>query len=163
MEVAAEDPKARFLRLIPDSGDPVLVLLRGHLLIEELLIEIIESRCKHPQVLKDARLSFFQVLRLAQALSTPKQISKLSKELSKELDLWSNIEKVNRVRNVLAHTLEPSEVYSAIDTYLGECFTDPKQLAKMTPDEKSHELQETLAFLCGQLAMLIFMLQEKDL
>jgi hypothetical protein len=54
-----EDPKRRFLRLIPKSNDLTLVVLKGHLLIEEQLDFFIERITREPKALNGARLIFF--------------------------------------------------------------------------------------------------------
>jgi hypothetical protein len=90
----------RFQRYLPSDRDPVLVILKCHLLIEELLRALVDRRVNEPSALNDARLSFNQYRCLAKAfIAHPK------------FDwLWEAIKKLNSVRNALAHKLEPHEI-----------------------------------------------------
>lgn len=71
------------------------VLLKGHLLIEESLVRIVEQYLFHREHLAEARLSFHQKMTLCQALC-------LRKNAYGEWDLISSI---NSLRNEIAHQL----------------------------------------------------------
>src|SRR5688572_17947526 len=51
---------ARFRRLMPKTTDLTLLVLKGHLLIEEELQAFLEMSVKEPKALDDARLTFIQ-------------------------------------------------------------------------------------------------------
>ncbi|WP_331343886.1 hypothetical protein, partial [Cellvibrio sp. UBA7661] len=57
-----------FSHLSIDSTDRVIVILKGHLLVEELLREYVNFQFPQPKALLDARLTFQQNLCLAKAL-----------------------------------------------------------------------------------------------
>ncbi len=98
---------ARWRRLIPRSNDPVLVVLKAHLLAEERLDWILEQFCRAKQPLKEARLSFFQKLQLSRAL------------LGGWETQWQFLAELNRLRNALAHNAELPDVASKIARVVG--------------------------------------------
>jgi hypothetical protein len=99
----------RFLSHLPlNTIDPVLVVLKGHLLAEELLRDFVHARMLDPSKLLGARLTFSQYLCLAKALSPPGQNEKL----------WTSTKKLNDLRNKLAHQLEPEEIDKKISNFI---------------------------------------------
>ena len=82
---------------MPVQGDRLLSLLKGHLLIEELVRELVRQEIAAPDELKDANLTFDQVLCLARALTGDRCPSWM----------WIAVRKLNTIRNHLAHKLEP--------------------------------------------------------
>ena len=92
----------RFLHVItPTLGDPTYSVLRAHLLFEELLRDFIEKQFTHPEALEGARLTFAQLLALSKASSKP---------LEPDDWRWTALEKLNRLRNLLAHNIEAAAV-----------------------------------------------------
>ena len=61
------DAFRRFLKLLPHGQDLALVILKGHLLIEEQIKPIISERVKKPEALSDARLTYYQYICIAEA------------------------------------------------------------------------------------------------
>ena len=98
------------------SDDPVLVILRGHLLIEVHLRDILARAFKAPEELEDARLTFYHVLAVTRAI------------VGRPDDpVWPFIKRLNEVRNKIAHlprrtlsselrTLEPVGLDTMIDS-----------------------------------------------
>lgn len=87
----------RFSRLIPFEADELTVILKGHLLIEEQLRAITRSLVANPQHFDNARLTFSNSLHLARAIAGH----------FSESVCWSAAERLNAVRNRLAHQAEP--------------------------------------------------------
>ena len=90
----------------------IVVVLTGHLLIEELLVATVERSLKHPDAL--SRTSFYDYLCLARAMG----VSELSS------DTLATIEALNRLRNQLAHNLDDSNYQLRRREFLGR-FADP--------------------------------------
>jgi len=67
-----------FSHLSIDSTDRVIVILKGHLLVEELLREYVNFQFPQPKALLDARLTFQQNLCLAKALIPTANIGQLT-------------------------------------------------------------------------------------
>lgn len=89
---------AKFKEHMPwEASDDVLIVLKGHLLVEELMREYCANRIPNPSHLDAARLTFIQILCLSQALS----------ENDGPHWLWGAARKLNSLRNMLAHRLAP--------------------------------------------------------
>ncbi len=58
----------RYMRILPPTTDLTLLVLKGHLLIEEQLNLFLETELKHYSILKDARLTFLQKLKIVQSM-----------------------------------------------------------------------------------------------
>ena len=98
----------RFLKLLPHGQDMTLVILKGHLLIEEQVRQIISERVKDPRSLEDARLECGQAICMAQALT------------GNEVDgaVWKSVKKLNKLRNEIAHNSEPKGVHDRIKDFV---------------------------------------------
>ncbi len=105
---------ARFRRLLPRSRDPLLVVLKAHLLAEERLDWILRELARSPSALRDAQLSFHQKLKLCNAL--------LGEVGARE---WRFLAALNKLRNALAHNVELSDVEPRIDAAIQTL--DPKE------------------------------------
>ena len=86
----------RVLQHLPRSGDITLIALKGHLLIEEMLDEIIWAHCKSPDALQDVEIRFPAKIKLVLALTGTHELAQV----------WSLCEKLNSLRNSLAHKIE---------------------------------------------------------
>jgi hypothetical protein len=106
-KISLEDPM-RFLEHMPRNGDLELTLLKGHLPIEEMLQLLIDEKLQNPSAIEDARFTFHQRLCLAKVFY-----------LGKHLEwAWTAAQKLNAVRNRLAHTLEANEIQSKIEEFV---------------------------------------------
>jgi hypothetical protein len=103
MSASDEDSVDSIERHLSQSDDPILVILRGHLLIETRLRDILMSVSRSPDELHDARLSFYQVLAVVRAIigRAEEAVWAFIKRLNKRL---------NEVRNRVAHHLEPGDL-----------------------------------------------------
>jgi hypothetical protein len=91
------------------SGDPTFSILKGHLLFEELLRAHVAKRLPNAAALDGARLTFAQLLAVARACAFP-PIS--------DHGIWAAIARLNKLRNDLAHHLEPKEEAAAIQGFI---------------------------------------------
>jgi hypothetical protein len=91
-------PLVRLVNHLP-SNDLTLIVLKGHLLIEEQLVSLIEGKMKHPAAL-GTRMSFSHRLRLAKAMFYQQE----------NAWVWTSIDKLNEVRNHLAHNVEATNL-----------------------------------------------------
>jgi hypothetical protein len=97
----------RFLKLLPHGKDLTLVILKGHLLIEEQVRQIIDERVKKPDALHSADLTCYQAICIAEALCPENAY------------IWTPVKKLNRIRNDLAHKVEPAGLGDRIDDFVG--------------------------------------------
>lgn len=91
----------RFVGLLPRDKDPVLLILKGHLLIEEQLRLLVDERVAKPEALTQAQLECFQVICLAEAFCAAQT----------HPVLWDTLRKLNKLRNDIAHKIEPSGIH----------------------------------------------------
>lgn len=86
-----------FLEILPHGKDIELVLLKGHLLIEEQVRLIVHHRLRNPDVLAEAnsRLETHLAIQLARAFFPPDHMA----------DIWQATLKLNKLRNDIAHNL----------------------------------------------------------
>jgi hypothetical protein len=91
--------------MLREIKDPVLLILKGHLLIEEALHECLCAVSHDPKFLEKANLRFTQKLYLVRALheATP------DRENIKIM-MYDFAEALNMLRNRYAHNLEPKNI-----------------------------------------------------
>lgn len=75
-------------RHLPIVKDPTVIVLRGHLFVDELLEALIEVSLSEPEAIHDVRLTFFQKFCLCRGFIG-----------SADKDLWKPIEVINALRN----------------------------------------------------------------
>jgi hypothetical protein len=129
----------RIAQHLPESVDLTLITLKGHLLVEELLDSIIESHCKDKAILQGVDISFFVKLKIAAALTGRDELS----------FAWKMGEKLNALRNALAHKLEHPLAQKRLDGFL-ELFHNSELELESTGD-KSKDLRRAIIFFVGCL------------
>lgn len=115
----------RFLELLPHGKDPELVLLKGHLLIEEQIRALIDCRLPNPQALMEAnaRLDAHQAIQLAQAFFPTGHM----------VDIWRAVSKLNTLRNSIAHKLESKQsLADKIEAWVQSAQTGARELDNPT-------------------------------
>lgn len=143
--LSSEERFDRFIRLLPTIDDPALVVLKGHLLIEELLNDIIENCCDLPQHVSEAKLSFIQKLKLARAL-----VGKNMKGENVD-EPWRSLEELNSLRNKLAHHIEPRDLDKKIDAFIFARFGGKVMVEFKSDLEGRVGLMKELSILGGYL------------
>ena len=93
----------------PQAGDLTLLVLKAHLLFEELLRDFLKKQLRHPETIQGARLSFAQVLKLAQALAST---------LEPDDWRWKALVELNRLRNSLAHEFESESSEAIVERFV---------------------------------------------
>jgi hypothetical protein len=103
----------RLFEHLPAAKDhQELMVLKGHLLIEEVLNELVEKAVIKQSALRKAKLTFSQVLRLAESIYYRDQASWV----------WPAADKLNRIRNKMAHSLAGPEVSIMISEFVEACI-----------------------------------------
>jgi hypothetical protein len=88
----------RFLERLPHGKDADLVILKAHLLIEEQINAIVRERLKSPDaLLAEERFESIYRILLAQAFFEPDHLPWL----------WRAILQLNKLRNRVAHSIDP--------------------------------------------------------
>src|SRR6476646_6881578 len=113
----------RFLKLLPHGTDRALVVLKAHLLIEEQVRLIVSERLKNPRALRDAQLDCHQCICLAQSLFPADH----------QPWLWVSLKKLNKIRNDIAHNVEPAGLQDRMDDFVDSFpsqFDDADELTR---------------------------------
>jgi hypothetical protein len=132
----------RVIRHLPTEGDLSLIVLKGHLLIEELLHALVQSSVPHPSSLDHANLSFHDIACVAESLFFEERHE----------HIWKSIHALNTLRNAYAHHIEPPKLDDLL-TNLGIAMSKGdisagKHLMKDPPNA----IVIGLAVICGILS-----------
>jgi len=104
-----EKRRYRNVNILVQIPDDELKLIKGHLLIEEILYDLLRNRMSKPQVLDKARLSFAQLIVLVEGLYYEEEF-----EVSW---LYRAAETLNKIRNKLAHNAEPENITDEMEAF----------------------------------------------
>ena len=121
----------RFSKHLPDTDDMSLLVLKGHLLIEESLNDILIDIGECPEYINKARLSFYQKIQLLRAFHGT-DVSGDNTEMP-----WLALERINSLRNKLSHHIEPKDLNKNIEQFI-ELF------GLADSDSKNRDIKETL-------------------
>jgi len=144
----AADAKLRMLQHLPDDGDLSLIVLKGHLLIEELLLALVQAQVKHPAAIESAKLSFHTLTCLAKALCFEERFK----------DLWEAMFKLNALRNSLAHNLESPEHEKRLRAFALAVSGGDKRAEDHIAKEPRTTMINSISVICGFLIGLSFRL-----
>lgn len=89
----------------PKQSDPTYLVLKAHLLAEDLMYEYLRSVMHRPDRLEEARLGFVQLVSLCRAHH---------KYVDDAWWGWTAFLKLNALRNQLAHNLNPANLQEKI-------------------------------------------------
>lgn len=114
---------ASLVRHLPHYQEPAtLILLKGHLLVEELLRGYINRELPNPSAFKHDHFPFSKVLMLCRALTPP------------TVNSWAfdGAKKLNEVRNEVAHKLESQDTkldafVSLVEQHVTDSVFPPKE------------------------------------
>jgi hypothetical protein len=137
-----QDPEARFRKHMPRSKDITLIVLKGHLLLEEQMDLLLDVYLENPKPFRRMRPTFSTRLAVLRSLI-----------ITHSSDRFLNAaEKLNVLRNKLAHHLEAPELERHIEMFLGilEGESDPPPPAHTVSPVK--RLRVAIAFLCAVIA-----------
>lgn len=106
----------RYKKLLPETKDVEVVVLKGHLIVEEMLYAIAEEHCSDVKAFREARLTFAQLLNVTRAMVRLPVLETCA----------PIIRKLNSLRNQLMHNLEPGG--------LDERVYELQELCRVEPD-----------------------------
>jgi len=109
MDAELETAIARHKAHLPDGNDLTLLILKGHLLVEECVDELIEVSCPEPKAIFDGRAPMFHMkVRIARAMTTHVMFP----------GLWPMVDALNTLRNDLAHRLDSPELVNEVVEFM---------------------------------------------
>lgn len=103
---------ARFKQHLPLGGDFTLMILKGHLLIEEQVNRLLKTRIPKFSALKNAYLTANQKIHLAEAV-----IEETHPD-GEDAWLWPAIGKLNKLRNDIAHNLSEPGIQDRVQDFV---------------------------------------------
>lgn len=125
----------RLLTHLPTTDDLSLITLKGHLLVEEILGDLLLAKCKDQEPLRNLDLGFYKKLALVRALYA----DRLNDEIVLPPRTWECVEALNSLRNELAHKLEGKAVETKLERFLLLAFDQVQRPANFT--SKANELR----------------------
>lgn len=128
------------LYLLPVGDDLTLLVLKGHLLIEEQLNERLKEVARKPDALNKVRLSFSALIQICRALFYGQNRA--------EEWFWSALVKLNRIRNDLAHRLETPKLIAELEEMLETLERDTLRVSTSS-QPLPQRLRYALVFLHG--------------
>jgi hypothetical protein len=130
------DNLTRFMKLIPKGGDKTLVVLKSHLLIEELLTELLKKKLikSNPLDIDVSRMLFAQKLNYCWAL-TQEDIN---------IEVWGFLKELNAIRNKMAHAVEPKGIDEKINSFYEQVINCEHYVM---PKERDSKLEFSVAWL----------------
>ncbi len=101
-----DEIQKRFTDELREVDDVAQIVLKGHLVMEGLMTEAVETFLLHGEFVETARLQVHQKIALCRAISTSDQNNKM----------WDLVSSINSVRNALSHSLDPARRAKAIQS-----------------------------------------------
>ena len=139
----------QYTRYLPKSDDLSLVTLKGHLLVETILDELIKAYCRDPQPIAQANLRFYQKAKITRAF-----IGSLYPG-----EMWDSIMALNSLRNELVHTLEPRKMRKRVRQFLSfrhsqNSESASRRVSLRTESVMAKEVYHSIAYLLGALSVI---------
>lgn len=122
-----------------------LIILKGHLLIEELLFALVRSAVRHPEAITSANLSFYNVASIAKALFYEARLG----------EVWDAIFELNALRNTLAHSLDPPDLERKLRRFGRAGSGGHPHAEDMVVADPSGVMVGSIEVMCGVLIGLI--------
>jgi hypothetical protein len=132
----------RFVSLLPIIEDATLIVLKGHLLIEEMLNDILYNSIALSKYIDEAKLSFYQKIMIARSLDPKGDASN---------GPWESLVSLNSLRNQLAHHLEPKDIDDRIDKFIFARFNGKKMKTFKSNKDRIEGLRKELFILSGYI------------
>jgi hypothetical protein len=112
MDMTKKPMLQRYVEQLQNVDELTLVILKGHLLVEEMLTRILETFVFHPEHLEKCNLRFAQKVELARSVSLDEH----------QNPMWKLVIALNTLRNELAHSLDSPKRQSKIDALMSTYF-----------------------------------------
>jgi hypothetical protein len=146
LDAEAEAQVERVRKYFVDIEDLTLLVLKGHLLVEESLNSLIALGSEEPHHLEKERIPFLLKAKIAQAL--------WGKRFYRPI--WLLVVTLNTIRNDMAHHLESRKLRDHVLDFIAKrkkhfsVLIDQNKSPK-TPKDTLEELKRSLSILLGQL------------
>jgi len=149
MTMKLSDIQKTFFDEVRYVDDTAQIVLKGHLVAEDLMNKALESFMLHGEHIEDARLQFHQKLELCKSISLS----------DNKNNMWNLIKKINALRNALSHSLDKERREKALQSLksIYDQEFDPKS---RDIDDMSEEAALCIAAIGASLGYLLSFLSE---
>ncbi len=134
----SEEMMGFFKKHMPRTKDIALITLKGHLMAEDILDQIIIFHCISPKSYKDMNLSFSKKICMCEAI--------LGKGILGNLAEMLNC--LNSLRNELAHTLEDKKLEVKLSKFIESVNGEGCTLLKDS-NLRSKQLKASISYMLG--------------
>ncbi|CAK1700414.1 MULTISPECIES: hypothetical protein [Vibrio] len=140
----------KFYDQLPSNGDLTLLVLKGHLLIEQQIRSYVYNHFPNQKVLKDVFKDTHSLISAGKAYADPSCLDTIA--------LWDCFIKLNSIRNFLAHRLDQTGLLHKIEDFLK--VSEP--FIEFGPDSDSvHDRMHNAINAIYQKALYLSTLQEQ--
>lgn len=108
----------QYAHFFVDLHELELIILRGHLIIEEILIKIISDFVFHEEFIKKIKLTFEGRINVARSISLD----------NSKNSMWNLMLSINEARNHIAHNIDSSKSEIKIDKIKSLYFNEVQEL-----------------------------------
>lgn len=136
---SSEEALLRHKDHFPSGAELSIQVLKGHLLVEELIRELVDSKLPHSSALKGqngSRFDCHQMICLAEALT---------QDHGNRAWIWSGAKRLNKVRNKLAHKLDYAVLGNDIMQFTDFCIAEQPDIRD---DMRSMGIDDEHTFEC---------------
>jgi len=147
--VIVDDAFQEYLNHMPKDNDPLLLVLKGHLLIEQQLGGILAVAIPSVEYLELGKRKFIEKLRLCRSFARTQQAS----------PAWELMLAINTLRNAYAHSLEPPDLQTKTDRVINLAMASHRSSFKQG-DSSTTRLRIALLCPLSFLALLRLQLEE---
>jgi hypothetical protein len=143
LDSAFQESVLRLMRHLPSQHDLTLIVLKGHLLVEQELYRIVKTRLQKPDAIRQAKLSFSKLSRLVEGV--------LGAEAP--VWIWRSVDALNRLRNEMVHELEPAKLEELARSFITalDDFSLPAWDGAQLAADLHERVKGGIAYLCGVL------------
>jgi len=137
--------RTRHIEILLKINDTELRLLKGHLLIEEILYELIQEKMKKASVIDKARFTFAQLLALVEGLYYEDELY--------EPWIYAATKNLNKIRNKLAHNTEPDTINHEVQLFYDFVISNNHQSNDVIPHPLLYSLGSIYGTFAGMLGL----------
>ena len=125
----AQEVYAKFVDELQVVDDLAQIVLKGHLVLEEIMSEAIETFVHHGEKIQDARLQFSQKVKICRSMSLNEQ----------DNPMWDLLQAINTLRNQMSHSLDRGKRERKVDSLVNHFDREFPELKDNVYDGMSKE------------------------
>ncbi|MGV2987638.1 hypothetical protein ACE1OE_08325 [Vibrio sp. E150_011] len=158
LKYAKSEDLNKFAKYVPISDEVTTQLLKGHLLVEEITRDLFDTLLSNPGALRrngGASFDCHQVICLTESLLFRCEDTEW---------VWRAAKKLNKIRNSLAHQLEPKGLDHMLDDFLKlvqSCSPHYQQIERNLDVPRRSQIYAALLALCSELSALVEEIETK--